>query len=247
MAKKITVSLLIIFILLLAAQIIFTYLGRRSEDNFFNSKLRPIAMKSAFLRKILVLHNDGDARFEYLNNKIRIEVDAMENIKVNYEALELVKAKIMENVGNEASLLVSNADIPYVEQTDEAAIEAIAKNYRNLPWTKSEASLYILLVSRDKQDLDSLGLTFHEDGIIVYANSHEDFTASNPKTYSNYIASTILHEFGHQIGLPHNENKNCLMNTHAGEELVARQSISEVITDFCEYEKGQIKSLQQGY
>ena len=69
-----------------------------------------------------------------------------------------------------------------------------------------------------------------------------NFTRENPDILPYYEESTALHEFGHQLGLPHNAEPNCLMNEHADEARALREKTSDVITDFCAFELRQIRN-----
>jgi len=50
-----------------------------------------------------------------------------------------------------------------------------------------------------------------------------------------------LHEFGHQLGLGHNDRENCLMTAKAESNGEAQWNPRLVLTDFFDYEKGLIE------
>ena len=195
-----------------------------SEDNYFNRQWRPRLAQYPILRHLLGLHWDGDARADYLGDKyekIFVEVDLADGQTVELAALDLLKEKMSAATGKPVSYLISDRTAP-------------RRNYRN---ESDTAAVYLRILDRDPESPDTLGKTFEEYGIILYGRRLREFTDSAPATLNSYIASTALHEFGHLLGLPHNDRPGCLMNEHAEEGDVAWQRAQDVIIDFCEYEK----------
>lgn len=214
------------------------------DDNYFNRELRSRFTAVPFFRHVLSLHYDGDARADYLGGKYKkivIEVDTMQDIGARYEALDLLRDRVRQITGKPTSYIISDNNILYEREVDETGIEKLVKQYRNRESSDDTAVLYLLYASSSADQPDLLGLTYQEYGIILFYNALQDFTDENPKVLVNYEASTALHEFGHQIGLPHNERQNCLMNKSAEMAHIPREIPEDVITDFCEHEKNAIR------
>ena len=216
-----------------------------SEDNFFNQKLRVAVTRYGWARELFGLHFDGDARYDYLGPRydwIRIEVDAMEGLGIDALVLSLFISKVEELTGKKASFVISNDKIRFAEHCSrEEIIELVEQNqnrYRN-----DYALLYVLVLNKSAEEPTILGTTHREDGIVIFESAHDSFTANSPSAKSNYMLSTLLHEFGHQLGLPHNNLPDCLMNEHAEFSHTARFDPTNVLTDFCGHEKDLIRAL----
>ncbi len=222
-------------------------LANGPEGNFFNEKYRAIFAEQPTVRKILGLHFDGDAKADYLGNrynKIVIEVDEMVDLDIPSEALDIVETKIEDLTGKDV-IIVRSGKIAFTESVNPDNIKSLTDINRNYIYTKDTAKLYVMYLSRLEGVNDSnIGSTNEEYGIIVYDSVIQDLTSGNPAVLSQYIASTILHEFGHQLGLPHNNEKNCLMNDKVEEGDVLRENSGDVIVDFCKYEKDLINQLK---
>lgn len=240
MCKIIFVIALLIIIVFTFSFIVLRSLASGSEDNFFNQKYRLEFGESYFLRNVLGLHYDGDARNGYLDridSKILVEVDAMDGLNLSDESLDLLLDRIKQVTGKEVGYIKSDT-LPFQDAVDEKQIPKLVQKYKS--WDNSNDYIYLLVLSSSQQDLDLLGLTYQEDGIVLFEKSLQSFTQASPGTLNNYIESTALHEFGHQLGLDHNEESGCLMNAHAEKNHVALENPKSILTDFCDFEKLQI-------
>jgi predicted Zn-dependent protease len=243
MAKTLKVFFLLIVILLSFAFVILKILANGSPDNFFNSSFRKDFAKIHALRQILGLHFDGDGLSDYLgpkNSKISIEVDSMDGLEVPIPSLELLSKRISSATGKSVSYYISDTKIPFQASVNQTQISQIADKYQNYITKLGSAFIYLLYANQMEGETERLGSTYKEFGVVIFAGTIRDFAGNNPEILNNYIESTSLHEFGHQIGLNHNDQSGCLMNASVEEAPV--QSNPQIVTDFCDYEKNLIKS-----
>ena len=241
----------VVFFLVVFIGVIFSYIILRigflgSEDNFFNAKLRPHFSKYVILRQIFSLHFDGDAKTDFLGKgygNILIEVDSMDKYDFDLSTLDLLAKKIQEITKKPTTYIFSDENIPYTEALNSQKIKEITKMNRDYFNNQKRAAIYLLVGSRDEKQPSLLGSTLDEYGIVLFMDALLDFTQDSPdNTLVNYEVSTILHEFGHQIGLPHNSEPNCLMNEQVEIHSGVFESLNSIIMDFCDLEK---QSIQQ--
>jgi hypothetical protein len=245
--KKFLVAILLLLIIATTfSYVILTTQASGSGDNFFNQNYRKYLITNPTFRNILGLHNDGEARYDYLtnNSKIVIEVDSMKGLEAPASALNLLVDRIASITGKDTSYYISDTDIPYLNPVSDKDVSRIAQQYRNYVGKKGTATIYLMYLSSTDQESDELGSTYNESGIIIYNDSLITATANNPGLLPGYFESTALHEFGHQLGLKHNDEPGCLMNPFVERSSIERQTSLDVITDFCDYEKQQIKQMQ---
>lgn len=239
-----------VFFLLLFIGVIFSFVGLRSmangsDNNLFNQKYRAMFDKYPLARDILGLHFDGDGRFDYLDrskSKLWVEIDTVYGTEIPQASLDLLAEKIKSSTGKDVVYYVSDKEIPAKQIVTQDDVKKLVSNYKNFH-PNDGAYLYLLFLQSYEPDPLLLGSTYQEDGVILYDQALKDLTKASPETYPQYVESTILHEFGHQLGLPHNEQKNCLMNSHADTNNVVRETTKSVIVDFCDYEKKLIQSM----
>ena len=244
MKKAAKILVLLLFIVLTFTFVILRMLANGSEDNFFNQKYRVALAKNPLLRNLLALHFDGDGRFDYLgqtNKKLWIEIDAMAGLSIPQDSLDLLAKKIAGVTGEDVLFFDSDANIPFQAAVGQDQVKQLVDRYKNFQPTDG-AYLYLLYLNSSSTDAQLLGSTYQEYGIVLYDQALKDLTQESPQTFSDYVQSTALHEFGHQLGLPHNKQANCLMNSLADTSAVMWQAPSDVLVDFCDYEKLLIRA-----
>lgn len=245
MKKAATIIFLSAVIILSFSFVLLKILANSSDTNYFNTHWRYWFAHRAFLRQALNLHYDGDGRADYLGNRfqsILIEVDAMAGLNISDDILNVLAAKIHRATNKQTSFVYSNLGIPYQASVGPEQLKSITRRHRTYR-LKDAAVVYLLLASRKQDEPKVLGSTFQEDGIILYGDAIEEFTENSPPTFIPYAVGTALHEFGHQLGLPHNSEPDCLMNEHAEIDHTAETNPDEVVTDFCELEKNLMTTI----
>lgn len=242
--KKTLIVITLLVIIFASFSFVFSKLqARGDENNFFNRELRAKFAEYPLMRKILGLHNDGDGSADYLGKsfqKILVEADLTDTTTIRLSALELFKDRVQAITGKETSYLISDRKMIYERELTREKIARIVKKYRNYGQASDTAAIYFMVLPKYHEEPQLLGLTFEEYGVILFAEALADFTRSNPDTSANYEVSTALHEFGHQLGLPHNDEPRCLMNESIETGHVAFEDPEDVLTDFCDYEKDQL-------
>lgn len=250
--KKI-IAVFILFITIITA-FSFVYLkisANGREENYFNAKWREKFSKIYFFRQTIGLHYDGDARSDYLggkNEEIIIEIDSMkEGFKIEAGQLDEFAEKIKKVTGKKVSYFYSDNDLPFNSASNYEDLARLEKEYREKKKRK-KSNLYLLVASSLKDNPMRLGSTLKEDGVVLFSSALADLMNGNQarnrtQVFNGIIIGTLLHEFGHQLGLPHNNKPDCLMNEQA--EYSDYMKTKNVITDFCEYEKESIKLLSR--
>ncbi|OJI07204.1 hypothetical protein BK004_01590 [bacterium CG10_46_32] len=222
----------------------FVFLGlmaRGSDDNYFNTHWRQWFSRVPVWRYVLSLHYDGDGREDFIGSgygRIVVEVYGMDGLSIDSELMQSVADRIQGITKKPTSVVFSNVAIPYVPLVRAEDVLQIARQYRRSSVDRDTAGLYVLFASAKEEEPTLLGSTYQEDGIILYVDAMKDFTRNAPETFGSYVVATILHEFGHQISLQHNDQPDCLMNEHAEANHTAKNNPSDVVVDFCEYELG---------
>jgi predicted Zn-dependent protease len=248
MKKIFTIIVLLVVIVLSFGYALLKMMSVGPENNYFNRHWRAVFDRSPALRDILDLHFDGDGKTDYLGNKfskIVMEVDVLNGETIDRQTLQEVTQKMQAVTGKPTSYFISDTDIAGSHELSDLEIGQIAAQYRNLKTGNDTASVYLIVTGQKPQAPKLLGSTYQEYGIVIYNQAVKDFTKNAPQTFDRYILSTILHEFGHQLSLPHNGNEQCLMNEHAELDSTAKADSSRVIVDFCDYEKELIKHQVQ--
>ncbi|MFZ2189142.1 MAG: hypothetical protein WAV73_06295 [Candidatus Moraniibacteriota bacterium] len=236
---KLLVVILLVFVIIVSFG--FAYLKASAQNtgsNYFNNNLRYKFARYPVARKILGLHFDGDAKADYLGNRyqnITIKIISMNGLGISDETAK-VFSKRVENITGKKTKYLFYPSIPYKSLM---GAEELRKSLGAMGSSR-DAAIYVFVVSQDA-DSGILGSTVLENGIGLFKNSlANDMRMDSEENVDSYVASLLLHEFGHQIGLGHNSVSGCLMNERT--EFSDGGRLLEKIGDFCEFEKKQIKN-----
>ena len=209
-------------------------------DNWFNGNYRQIFASSPFLRKVFALNFDGDAKTDYLSakrNQIVVEVDAISGYEFRAESLEIVAEGIEKLTGKEVVIVRSSVITDGKSIYSQDDLVEIYDQYKIHNTTADKAVFYLVYVPRSKDDGKIVGNTIMEGGAAIFAGGIADLGNAN---IVEIEASTILHEFGHLLGLPHLLGLDCIMN----ETLEVGGHSQKVSTEFCEEELQFLESIK---
>jgi predicted Zn-dependent protease len=90
-----------------------------------------------------------------------------------------------------------------------------------------------------------VGKTYKEFGIVLSHTRLKEVALDKGAAFSQYVESTLLHEFGHHLGLGHNTLSDCVMNEKI-EKPDLIQEFTEFYTpmEFCDYELDQLQTIK---
>lgn len=241
--KFLLTCFLFFFIVGLASFMYLRFSALSTESNFFNDNLRYKFARYPAMRQILGLHFDGDAKADYLGKKyknITIKIIAMDGLEIDRETVKSFAEKV-EKITNKETKYLYYPNIKYEASISVDELRKYLEDNNSFLFSE-EAVLYTFIASQNKDNNENLGLTLSENGIILFKNtlinSMRNDTMDN---FDSYSVSLLLHEFGHQLGLDHNSNPDCLMNAQT--EFSDRGKLLENVNDFCDYEKNQIERM----
>lgn len=216
--RKVVTVFLVLFIVIIFSFVVIRYFANASQqDNWFNNNWRAKLAVYPWLRTVFGLHWDGDARSDYLSSKqytsLQIEVDRYDGCQLSDTVLAQVKSAIEQVVQKPAGVTVAQDSVlPLVmDSYDGAGIHAIVNMNQRYKTGGRQAVLYLLCLNKSSDRPSNIGLTEQADGLVVYWQTIEELTAGDDTSVDDYVISTILHEFGHQLGLNHINIPGCLM------------------------------------
>jgi predicted Zn-dependent protease len=220
------------------------FFAAESDNNPINRRIRPMLVKSELLRDLYGLHFDGDGKHDYLSEKTKkiiLEIDQISSAGVDHRLAGKLAEQIEATTGKETTFILSDSDLMAHASYDQKTLRSLEKKSRDFQSNATEAVLYVLILDREGPESTIIGSTHREDGIIIYTQALSRFVAGKEESYDTYFLSTGLHEFGHQLGLAHNQQPGCLMSVNAEADQMPKESW-QTVTDFCEYEKQLIKT-----
>lgn len=243
--KILKIIFLLLIIIVCGSFIVFRYYGNQVESNWFNDNLRDKMIYYPLLRGMYSLHWDGDARYDYLLDhkfqKLIVEIDAIKDCQLAMGDLADLQVKIESLVKKPQGVelimgeLIDDDEIVLLESNElYMAMENISPRLRDYKTDGQVAALHVLCVDKNRNRFDSIGLTYRESTILLFYDRIKEVTIDNPDTLPVYLTTTILHEFGHQLGLDHLDDENCIMAAKVESPGDTVGAIENIPQQFCQ-------------
>lgn len=249
--KKLLILLLSIIIIVSFGFVGIRYSANADEqDNWFNDEYRESFSHYKYLRDVLGLHWDGDAKADYLLNrkytKLRIEVDRYDECSISANAISSFVSVIEPIIDKPGEIKITmNDTIPLgFESYDSEQIRALTGRYKGFSTRGDEAVLYILCLNKYSETPSNIGLTVFEDGIVLFWETISELVQDNREMTDSYVISTLLHEFGHQLGVDHVENEQCIMAASVENPKLVDGVVFRASTEYCEEELEEIQKVK---
>lgn len=217
----------------------FAIASRGDQKNYINMHWRYKVARHPAMRQLFNLHDDGDARSEYLGNnkkRIAIRIGLIEEAHMSDGVWDELAQDIQRTTGKDTAFEVVNRAVV------DASADVVFDQLLPVKPEPTTAYVYVAVLNQSTDNPLTLGLTYHENGIILYNAALQQF-APDALSFNAYTISTALHEFGHQVGLQHNDHEGCLMTDHAETDHIAKANPKEIVSDFCDFEKDLIHTM----
>ena len=240
--RPITILLLVIIV----ASFSFAFLRYQAnigdDQSWFNRTWRVQAAEHLLVRWALGLHQAGDGRSDYLYPErteafpVRVYIDP--TLALPSGSIEAASPEMVKLLGN------GGFDIGVSYQLTSSKAAYTSSDFRNLAAQTSKVDsiqtpLDIFVLTKDEASATQLGSTVREHGIIVFLASIQELSPE-PNAQAALVTSTILHEFGHQVGLEHVENQQCIMASVVEQPNSTAWAPQTVPTSYCAEELAMV-------
>lgn len=244
--RSITIVLLVVIIVAFSFSFLRYQANNGQPNNWFNTRWRIRAAEQPLIRWALGLHQAGDGRNDYLYPErteafpVRVFVDpAVALSPGSIEAALPEMVRLLHNGGFDTGTpfqLASSKDA--YTSTDFRSLAAQASKMDSI-----QTPLDLFILTKDAVSTTQLGSTVREHGIVVFMASIQALTAE-PQAQAALVTSTILHEFGHQVGLEHVDDQQCIMTAIVEQPMSTMWAPQTVPTQYCAEELAMVAALK---
>jgi hypothetical protein len=236
--------LLSVFIIVCGVFIYVKVQSLGDANSYFNQGTRFKLGKHKIFRTVFSLHNDGDARAEYLygNGPIIIEIVRPTSLTLTDQTIQKFADKVTEYTGRPTTIKSDS----YIEDKvlTEEDIENIVDQKRRYG-DMTQTSIFIIYATDFSHGQTQIARTYKEFGMILSDRQMFDLVRKNQRVKQEYAASTMLHEFGHQLGIDHIEDEQCVMASSVETPDRTRFFFSDVTPQsFCEQEMEELNRIK---
>lgn len=211
--------------------------NQADADNWFNVHWRTTFARKHWLRTVFGLHRDGDNQAAYLASDpatLHVVVHALPGSTFSTQIQNELASALTLVTQKPKGVTFSSGDIVPVQAQGYTRdqVRALANADGNHGTEQGTATVHLFLLNTFADAPTNIGMTAREDGIVIFLDAIADLARNDPATTNGYILSTILHEFGHQVGLRHVESADCIM----AETVESPTGYSSTPTQFCQEE-----------
>ncbi|MFH1597983.1 MAG: matrixin family metalloprotease [Patescibacteria group bacterium] len=257
-SRIIFVTSLLIIIIFCASFILFRYYGNQDNANWFNDNLRGELAKSPTLRSLYALNWDGDAKSDYLSNrkfkKLVIEIESIQQCALyfadNQALADQINDLIQKPEGVEIILndSIDEDEIIFLESNPlDRAVSRLKARLQNHKTGGDTAFLHVLCLDYNRDASTTIGATYENTTVLLFYNRIKEVTEKNSAALPIYLKTTLLHEFGHQLGLPHLEDTGCMMAATVESPGNAIGALDQIPQSFCPASLNMIQTLRLQY
>lgn len=243
MHRRIATTALLIVIICAFSFSFLRYQANAGDDrSWFNTHWRVRTAAHPSMRWALGLHQAGDGRSDYLSPErtegfpVRVFADPAVAVPGGSIAAALPEmASLLGDGGFDlVAPVVLNATRESYTSADFRSLAARASKMDSI-----QTPLDIFILTKDAASATQLGSTVREHGIVVFMGSIQELT-SEPNAQVALVTSTILHEFGHQVGLDHLDDASCIMTAVVEQPTSTAWAPQTVPTHYCAEELAMV-------
>lgn len=228
-----------ILLSLIVALPIALYLIKFNSDSFIGGTLKQKLLHYSSLVKLINLDDSGDLKYFYAETQkpISVEIVSVNFKKYNPNVEKWLSEMLQTSLGKRTQVSSDNISYSKLSLLQDSDLDVI----RNVAISNTNADLYLIYTSSYADKPTSVGLVNHRDTIFMFDDALDSLTN---KGYVRDILekTTIMHEWGHLLGLEHIDNQQCIMNELV--EVYDTQPVGKPLpTKYCYEELQQIKNL----
>lgn len=214
-------------------------------DNLFNQSVRPLFLRQPLLKDLFQLHQASDNRYYYLNkdySQILIQVSYPPHITLNDQLESWLSDMVAQTTGKSIQLKLHQTPHIPPGSLSEEQIHIIQSNI-NLPSPdKDQAFLHIIYADSSQELPTNSGWVLSDDTLIIFYQRISEITDIS-SIRAQIEASTLKHEWGHLLGLPHISQTNCIMSEAVEVYPGRRYQAANIPQEYCDDSLSYLKVL----
>lgn len=212
-------------------------------ENALSGLVGNSVLKSEFLIKSFNLNKPGDFRYVYMfdqSNEINVNIYYSDDSSPSGEIQDWV-GKMVESTLKKHTR-INEVSLDYKDVKDGYEDEDLIGLRNKLAKNSSIPELNIIYLTKYSPSPEYLGITLSRDTIFIFKGGFESIN-ENTKIMARIEESTIMHEWGHLLGVAHVEDENCIMSEAVHFYSNRKLYLSEVPIEYCAEELSQIRAM----
>ncbi len=226
-------TVVVIFTLAVFLVLVLIVLVKFRDDSAFAQKLKKEVIRKPFLVDILNLNHPGDARYVFFDpdsNTISVILLYHEGFKHNEKVEIWLREMILETLSKKAQ--INSIELSTIEKDSYSNndLNEIRDEVRDR--FGKQYDLFIIYLSKYQKDESNIGITLHRDTIFIFKGAQIILT-NQISTLNRLERSTLMHEWGHLLGIEHVDDPSCIMSKFVEVEQTAFYKEKDIPVEYC--------------
>ncbi|MFC1600455.1 hypothetical protein ACFL25_00010 [Patescibacteria group bacterium] len=181
------------------------------NDSLVGESVKDKVLRNYKLVEFVNLNEPGDARFKYFDpesKSVSVSIVSV-NIKEPNKNVDLWVGDMISQTVNKSANVGVVSNIAYAKT--RILTDADLSELRKRAISHKKADLYLIYTSSYAEKETAVGLVLHGDTIFIFRDALG--ALSEKESVKDILEqTTIMHEWGHLLGLDHVNDGACIMN-----------------------------------
>ena len=206
------IAYLLIICLSLTYAFLLLGLHRFGSHYFIYQELRPQLIKHNSLRHSLFLDAPGDNAHTYATARgpLIVEIDTAANIDLHPDSKSWIIDMVQATLQIDSHIIFDQDDIADQSAYSDQELRQLTSATADHRPSRS-AYLHIIYLTRSGDAPSNIGRVVNSDTIFIFKHVVSGLS-DREEIRARLERSTLMHEFGHLLGLPHLDQPNCVMS-----------------------------------
>jgi hypothetical protein len=227
---KLLLVLAVIGILSLTAVIV---LVKFKNQTLVASKLKKEVVRKPVLVKFMNLNEPGDGRFLYFDPRIDtlpVNLYYVRGFEPKDQAEDWINYMVFSTTSKD--ITVNKSLLDHVEKERYSLEDLNVIREIIIKGKKNKTSLNVVYLSRYLENPSNIGITVHRDTIFIFVEALNDLSEDIYRL-DRLEQSTLMHEWGHLLNLPHTERDDCIMSEKVEVNNQHWLHGKEIVVEYC--------------
>jgi hypothetical protein len=243
--KILKTILALALVIIVISMILVIYLAKFADQTIAGKLLKNKIISNYSLVPLLKLDQPGDYRYRYLDPEkdIAVAVYYVPGLAPDEEVANWVEKMIKETTGKNATVNVNSyVHIPNLKSYTDNELNKIRKEIGR----SGRPDLHIVYLSTYDKVPGYVGLTVNKDTIFLFKATMYDLN-NNKEVVKLIERSTIMHEWGHLLGMEHVDDPDCIMSEAVEVYENRRFQETNIPTSYCSEELFELDLMRRKF
>ncbi len=227
--------------MILLVAICAVYLAKFKNESEWGGIIKDAMVKYPDLVRLVNLDKPGDAKYIFLAknpDEVKVHIYYPGILKPDEEVDDWINSFTNVTANRKAIITKTRDDsLGFVSEYSEFGLRELVNQYHK---NSGDEDLKIIYLTASIENPTNIGMTRNRDEIFIFKKTLNNLS-DDSATLNKFEKSTLIHEWGHLLGLDHIEKEECIMNEKVEVVDGGGFALNRIPQDYCPEELQQIR------